>query len=122
MLSIWPLKVAVVSPLPVPAEKLKPEIPASVKVPLVAVRVTSSTLLSTSVTEIAFPLATEKTSAVSSLVFCATGTVLTGASLTALTVMELEAEAELKAVVPPVPPPVVYAIWTLSTYHSSGSV
>ena len=77
--------------------------PASVIVPLVAVNVTCTLLApaSTSAIEIRLPLPEENTSAVSSLVLCAAGTVLTGASLTALTVMAAVSVALEKAVVPP---------------------
>ena len=56
--------------------------------------------MSTSAMEIRLPLAAEKTSAVSSLVVCAPGTVFTGASLTALTVM---VTVSVSVSAPPVP-------------------
>ncbi len=90
-----PVKVIVVSEVPSPALKLSPPVPPSVTLPLVAVSVTCSissptmTLSASSGSEVAIwlPFAAEKTRLVSSLVLWATGTVLTGASLTALTVI-----------------------------------
>jgi len=77
-----PETVTVPVPLPV---TVTPEIEPSVSVPLAIVSVVV-TLLSTSATAMALPLAELKTTLVSSVVLCAPGTVLTGASLTALTV------------------------------------
>ena len=70
--------------------------------PLVTDRVTRSGLApaSTSLTLRALPLALENTRVVSSLTDCAVGTVCTGASLTALTVM---ATVSLSVSVPPAP-------------------
>ena len=72
-----------------PAWKARPAVPARVSVPLVTVRVTSIRLApaSTSAIETRLAVPAENTSAVSSLVACAAGTVLTGASLTAVTSM-----------------------------------
>ena len=54
-----PVKVMLASPVPVPAEKARPAVPARVSVPLVAVSVTCSAppAASGSETEIALPLA-----------------------------------------------------------------
>ena len=78
-----PVKVMVASAVPSPVTKVRPVVPASVNVPLVAVSVTLTALepASTSLTEMRLPLAVEKTSAVSSLTVCAPGTELTGATL-----------------------------------------
>ena len=85
-----PVKVIVVSALPSPLEKLRPAVLANVSVPLVTDRVTRSGLApaSTSLTLRALPLALENTRVVSSLTDCAAGTVCTGASLTAVTVID----------------------------------
>ena len=67
--------------------------PERVSVPLAAVRVTWTALApaSTSATPMTLPLAALKRRAVSSAVVWAAGTVLTGASLTAVTAIELVA-------------------------------
>ncbi len=87
---------AVPSPAPVPFAsvklKLKPLVPLSVSVPLLAVSVTWIVLppASTSATEMALP--PEKTSAVFCGVPCEPGTVFTGASLTAVIAIPRVAE------------------------------
>ena len=103
MAAAVPRKVIVASAVPSPAVKLRPVVPASVRLPLVTLSVTwlFAPAASRSAIEIWLPLADEKTLAVSSLVLCAPGTVLTGASLTAVTVMLLLAVALLNAVEPP---------------------
>ncbi len=94
---------AVPSPAPVPLPslklKLKPVMPLSVSVPLVAVSVTWMLFVpaSGSATEIWLPLAPENTSGVFCAVPCAPGTVLTGGSLTDVTLMVLVAAVLGKA-------------------------
>src|SRR5215468_5795452 len=89
MLARLPVTVTVAVPLPV---TVRPVVPASVSTPLVAARVTCTLELpaSTSAMLIAFPLAVENVSVPSSFMVWAAGTVLTGASFTALTVMATE--------------------------------
>src|SRR5882724_9205196 len=86
MLARLPVTVTVPVPLPL---TVRPAVPASVSTPLVAASVTWTLLLpaSTSAMEMALPPAVLKVSVPSSFIACATGTVLTGASLTAFTVM-----------------------------------
>src|SRR5882724_5567837 len=86
MLARLPVTVTVPVPLP---ETVRPAVPASVSTPLVAASVTWTLLLpaSTSAIEMALPPALENVSVPSSFMVWATGTVLTGASLTAFTVM-----------------------------------
>ena len=90
------------SPVPLPLTNASPLVPLSVMVPLVAVSVICTALApaSTSLMLIRFALPAEKTSGVSSLVLCAPGTELTGASLTALTVM---LTVSVSVIAPPVP-------------------
>ena len=68
---------------------VSPVVPPKVKVPLLTLRLICSTFppLSASLTLMALPWPLEKTSGVASGDVCAAGTVLTGASLTWLTVM-----------------------------------
>ena len=86
---------AVPSPAPVPFAslklKLRPEVVLSVRVPLVAVSVTWMLFppASRSATEIWLPLPLEKVSGVFCGVPCGPGTVFTGASLTAATLIVL---------------------------------
>src|SRR5262252_9545368 len=89
MLARLPVTVTVPVPLPL---TVRPVVPARVSTPLVAVSVTCTLELpaSTSAMLIALPLATLNVSVPSSFMVCAAGTVLTGASLTALTVMATE--------------------------------
>src|SRR2546428_45419 len=110
MLAIVPVKVIVASAVPSPEENVSPLVPGSVITPLVPVSVTCAELdpASTSLIEIRLPLPDEKTRAVSSFVLCAAGTLLTGASLTALTVMATES-VSLSAPPEPVLP------WSLGT-------
>ncbi len=70
MLATVPRSVIVASAVPSPETKLSPTVPASVSVPLVTVRVTSSGLLPASASdmEIALPLPEENTLTKSSLV------------------------------------------------------
>ncbi len=75
----------VASAVPSPAVKVRPFSPDRVKAPLVTVSVTVSVPLSISATEIAFPAPAEKTIVPSSAIVCGPGTVLTGASLTGVT-------------------------------------
>src|SRR5882672_10581155 len=86
MLARLPVTVTVPVPLP---ETVSPDVPASVSTPLVAASVTWTFELpaSTSAIEMALPAAVLKVSVPSSFMACATGTVFTGASFTALTVM-----------------------------------
>src|SRR5215813_5260477 len=86
MLARLPVTVTVPVPLPL---TVRPVVPASVSTPLVAASVTWTLLLpaSTSAMEMALPLATEKVSVPSSFMVWAAGTLFTGASSTALTVM-----------------------------------
>src|SRR5207253_2615649 len=80
-----PWNLAVVSPVPVPVENVRPVVVPSDIVPLVMVNVTSSAapLASTSAIEIRF--APVKASAVSSGVVTVAGAVIVGASLNAVT-------------------------------------
>ena len=89
MLAAVPVKVIVLSAVPSPTVKLRPTSCASVKVPSLTARVIcrSAPPTSRSLTEIRLPFRVEKTSEASSFMLCADGTVLSGASLTALTVM-----------------------------------
>ena len=84
-----PLKVIVGSAVPSPVVKARPVVPPSVTFPLVPARVTRTEAppASTSDTEMAFELPVEKTVAVFMFVDWAPGTALTGASLTALTLI-----------------------------------
>ena len=84
-----PLKLMLVSLLPVPTLKLSPATLASVTVPLAAVTVSCTRLApaSTSATVMALPVPEENSNAVSSAVACAAGTDSSGASLIALTVI-----------------------------------
>src|SRR5882724_6004307 len=86
MLARVPVTVTVPVQLP---ETVRPDVPARVSTPLVAASVTWTLLLpaSTSAMEMALPAAVLKVSVPSSFMACATGTVFTGASFTALTVM-----------------------------------
>ena len=59
--------------------------------------------ISTSLMEIALPLPDEKTSKSSSLMVCAAGTVLTGASLTAVTVIGIKWLVDLAPPLPVLP-------------------
>ena len=97
-----PVKTIVASAVPSPVVKVRPVMPERVIVPLLAVRVTliAPEAASTSVMLIRFPLPLEKTRLVSSLTLCAAGTLFTGASLTALTVMLTESVSLLA---PPLP-------------------
>ena len=99
MFAIVPVNVIVPSAVPSPTLKLRPVMPLSVIVPLVAVSVTwtEDEAASTSLMLIWLELPLEKTSAVSSLVLWAAGTVLTGASFTALTVMATESVSDNEA-------------------------
>ena len=85
-----------------PPTNVRPASPDRLKVPLVTVSwvCTVAAPASTSLIEMRFPLPAEKTSAVSSLVVCAAGTLFTGASLTALTVM---LTVSVSVSVPPAP-------------------
>src|SRR5882724_5132421 len=86
MLARLPVTVTVPVPLPL---TVRPDVPARVSTPLVAASVTWTFELpaSTSAMEMALPAAVLKVSVPSSFMACATGTVFTGASLMALTVM-----------------------------------
>ena len=89
MLAIVPVKTMVVLFVPVPVVKVNPVVWAKLMVPFVTVRVTFSGLdpASTSLMLMALPLLEENMIEVSSLMVCALGTELIGASLTALTVI-----------------------------------
>src|SRR5882724_6416745 len=88
VLMLASVPVTVTAPVPLPLT-VRPVVPARVSTPLVTASVTWTLLApaSTSAIEMALPLATEKVSEPSSLMAWAAGTVFTGASLTALTVM-----------------------------------
>ncbi|CAH0356286.1 hypothetical protein AQB9606_04659 [Aquabacterium sp. CECT 9606] len=88
MLAIVPVNTMLASPVPSPEVKLKPVRPDKVKVPCSTLRVTCMVppAASTSLIEIRLPLPDENTKGASSLVDCAPGLVLAGASLTAATV------------------------------------
>ena len=105
-----PVKVMVASAVPSPTRNVSPAVDASVIVPLVPVSVTfiAAPPASTSLIVIRFPLAVSKVRTESSLTDCAPGTVLTGGSLTALTVM-LTVSVSLLA------PPVPVLPWSLVT-------
>src|SRR5689334_23326286 len=84
-----PVNIIVASAVPSPVINARPAVVLSVIVPLVAVKVIliGFAPASESATEIWLPLPLEKTNATSSLVFCGPGTVLTGPSLTPVTLM-----------------------------------
>ncbi|GAB7529224.1 hypothetical protein PS3A_16330 [Pseudomonas sp. 3A(2025)] len=79
----------VLSSTPVPIKKLTPLAPDSDTVPFVVMRVTVMRLLpaSTSLIEMALPLASLNARTISCVVVWVVGTVLTGASFTAVTLM-----------------------------------
>src|SRR5262249_2147625 len=87
ILASVPVNVIVESAVPSPVLKERPPIPFRVIVPFAAVSVTCSEPgpASTSAIEMWLPLPLDNTSDVSWLVLWAAGTVLTGASLTAVT-------------------------------------
>ena len=86
LIAAWlPVNVMLETPLPLPLENVKPVVVASASVPLVAESDTLSVAASISDTASGLPPAEENTSTVSRAVSCAAGTVLTGASLTAVT-------------------------------------
>ena len=97
-----PVKVRLALPS-APPVSVMPAVPPRVSTPFVTVSVTCSALLaaSTSPTLIALPFAALNTSAVSSPTTCAAGTVFSGASLTAVTLMRAVSVAALNAVLPP---------------------
>ncbi|MCY1511966.1 hypothetical protein D9M68_464100 [compost metagenome] len=97
-----PSKVMVPSPVPLPTENTRPEVLPRVIRPLLAVRVTRSVPppASTSAMEIALPLPALKVSTPFSRTVWLPGTVLTGASFTALTTRVSE---ELSVWLPPLP-------------------
>ena len=97
-----PVNTMLASKAPSPVVKVSPAMPDSVKVPLATLSVTCRLplALSTSAMAMWLPLETENTRLVSSSVVCALGTVFTGASLTALTVMPT---VSVSTKVPPVP-------------------
>ncbi len=82
MAAAVPENVMVASVVPSPEVKVRPAMPESENVPLVTATVTVRVPVSTSATVMRLELAAEKTRAVSSVVVCAPGTVLVGASLT----------------------------------------
>ena len=106
MLASVPVKVMVGSAVPSPTLKARPAIVLNVIVPLVAVNVTRTGLTpaSTSLIETRFAFAVEKVSALFSTTVCGPGTLLTGASLTALTVT-LKVRVTLSTPPFAVPPP-----------------
>jgi hypothetical protein len=79
MLAAVPRTVIVLSAVPSPAMNVRPDVPASVSVPLVTLIVISLTAAPAlaSLIEMALPFAVENTRFVSSLVACAAGTLLT---------------------------------------------
>ena len=87
-----PVKLMVVSLLPLPLTKLSPVTVASVSVPLATLMVRRTALLpaSTSAIVTALLFAALNTRLMSSATPCAAGTVSTGASLTALTPISTE--------------------------------
>jgi hypothetical protein len=114
-----PLNTIVVSPLPSPLLKLRPAMVASVSVPSLALSVNCSgdAAVSMSATLIARPLALDSTSVVFSGVTCRPGSWLTGASLTAPTLLLTLAAAVLKALLPPTTvvsatPPAAPEVWS----------
>ena len=102
MLARVPVKIMLVSLLPLPVVKLRPAIPDSVKLPLATLRVSciGAAAASTSITATVLPPATLNTRLVSSLTFCAGGKTSAGPSLTALTVIATDV---LTACAPPAP-------------------
>ena len=82
--ALAPVKVTVTVPS-APASIVRLVVDASVNVPCETVNLTVRSVASTSATEIELEFAALKTKAVSSFTLCAPGTVLTGASLTAVT-------------------------------------
>ena len=91
--------VSVTLAVPLPAMMAEPPVTASM--PWATARVTVMLPLAASVSATLRPVITL---AVSSAVVCATGTVLTGASLTALTVRATLPEADLLPPAPVLPP------------------
>ena len=89
ILAMVPVKVIVASAVPSPTVKARPLVPLSVNVPFVAVSVTWMALVpaSTSETAIRLPPPLENVSGVFCAVLCEPGTVLTGASSTAVILM-----------------------------------
>ena len=89
MLAMVAVKTIVASAVPSPVVNVSPVSCDKVIVPLFAARVTltAPAAASTSLMLMRFPLPLEKVRLVSSFVLCAPGTLFTGASLTALTVM-----------------------------------
>ena len=97
-----PVNTMLASEVPSPEVKVRPLRLAKVRVPLATLRVICRLALpaSASLTEIKLALADEKTKVWSSSTVCVLGTVLVGASLTA--VMEITAES-LAVKGPPLP-------------------
>ena len=115
-----PVRVTVWVPLP--AMVAAP--PVTARVPWVTLRVTVMLPLAASTSATLRPV---MKSGVSSAVVCAAGTVLTGASLTALMVMATVSEASENAVVPPVLEtvgllPAVPVVWSQATNVSASAV
>ena len=83
-----PAKVIVTSAMPSPALNVSPVVPFRLTVPLPALSVTATNAPPASASPMTIPLppALEKTKAVPSDMLCAPGTVLSGASFTAVTV------------------------------------
>jgi len=86
MLARLPVTVTVPVPLPL---TVRPDVPARLRMPLVTASVTWTLALpaSTSLIEIALPVAVLNVSVPSSFIVCAAGTLFTGASFTGLTVI-----------------------------------
>src|SRR5687767_13399059 len=110
-----PLKLIVASSVPSPAENVRPVMEPIVSVPSVIVSDTRIGLLpaSTSVTEIALKVAVENTSGVFCTVEGSNGILLTGASLTAVTVMRNVCGA-LVSLPPFAVPPLSFATMVIS--------
>src|SRR6185503_14559407 len=98
-----PVNIIVASAVPSPVMNDSPAVVLSVSVPLVAVKVilTGFEPASTSATEIWLPLPLENTFAVFVRVVCAPGTVFTGPSLTAVTLMVIVFGVGSRSVPPP---------------------
>ena len=95
LICVWvPVRVTLAVPLPAMVAPL----PVTTSVPWVTLRVTVILPLAASTSATLRPV---MTSGVSSAVVCAAGTVLTGASLTALMLMDTVSEVLEKALVPP---------------------
>ncbi len=111
MFASVPVNVIAASAVPSPVENVSPDVPLSESVPCVPVSVTciAAAPASTSPMLIRLPLAALNTSGTPSRAVCVPGTVFTGASFTAVTVIDALAAWLEYAVVPPPAPGLAYA-------------